>query len=98
MNPGLHEQLATQMLENERVVITKLVMTFPKLSPANEQAVGTREKGFHDENGIHSTGTHNSNHPDVRWVLKTGDTGGISRRITTPVAKKAQDFRIKCVF
>jgi hypothetical protein len=74
------------------VVITNLVMTFSKLSPTGEYAVSSCQKGFHDKERIDPASAHDPYGPDVGRILKTGDAGGISRRIAAPVAEKAQYF------
>ena len=98
MNSGFNKQRTAELLEHEGVEITKLVMTFSKLSPPDKQAVGTRVKGFGDKDGIHSAGAHDSDDPDVRRVLESGHTRGIGRRIAAPVAEKAQNFWFKWFF
>jgi hypothetical protein len=65
-------------------------MTFPELSPAYKYTIDTCREGFDDEQGIHSAGTHNSDYSDVRWVLKTGNTRRIGRRIAAPITEEAQ--------
>jgi hypothetical protein len=83
------------MCSDDRIVITNLVMTFPQLSSPHENAIGTCAKGFDDEYRVHSATTHDPDHPDVRWVLKTGNPCGVGRCIATPVAEEAQYLRLK---
>ncbi len=80
---------------NDGVIITNLVMTFPQLSSTYENAVSTCAKGFDDEYRVHSARTHNPDHPDVRWILKTGNSCGVGRCIAAPVAEEAQYLRLK---
>jgi hypothetical protein len=90
MNPCLCEKLPAEMLGDDGVIITNLVMTFPKLSPAHKYTIGACRESFDDEQGIHSAGTHNSDCSDVRWVLKSGYTRRIGRCIAAPIAEEAQ--------
>jgi hypothetical protein len=90
MNPCLCEKLPAEVLSDDGVIITNLVMTFPELSPAHKYAIGACRESFDDEQGIHSAGTHNSDCSDVGWVLKTGYTRRIGRCIAAPIAEEAQ--------
>jgi hypothetical protein len=83
------------MGSDDGIVITNLVMTFPQLSSTHENAISTCAKGFDDEYRVHSTSTHDPDHPDVRWILKTGNPSGVRRCVATPVTEKAQYFRLK---
>jgi len=49
MNPCLCEKLPAEMLGDDGVIITNLVMTFPELSPAYKYTIGTCREGFDDE-------------------------------------------------
>jgi hypothetical protein len=77
------------MVRNHGIVITKLVMTFVKLSATGKYAVHAGSKGLHDKNRVDSAGTHDSDRPNVWRVLKTGNACGIRRRIAAPIAEKA---------
>jgi hypothetical protein len=62
------------MGRHDGVIVTNLVMTFPKLSAANEHAVNSGTKGLHNKQGIHPAGAHDPDDPYIGWILKTGDT------------------------
>jgi hypothetical protein len=70
------------------VIITDLVMAFPKLSTTHKYTINPRTEGFDNEQGIHPAGTHDPDHPDIGWVLETGNACRISCRIAAPVTEK----------
>jgi hypothetical protein len=76
------------MISYNGVVITNLVMTFSKLSPAYKYTISPFMKGLHDKKRINSAGTHNPDSPDVRGILKTGNTRRIGCCVTAPITKK----------
>jgi hypothetical protein len=91
---GLHD-FSGEVGGDDGVVITNLVMTFPQLSPAHENAVGPGGKAFHDEKRVHPTGAHNANGANIRRILKAGHTRSVRRSVTAPVAQEPQNFRNK---
>jgi hypothetical protein len=66
-------------------VITGPVMTFAKVSPANENPVRPFDKTVQNKDGIYPAGTHDPYSPNVGRILKSGHPRGIRRRIATPV-------------
>jgi len=73
-------------------------MAFAKLSAAGEDAGGTLSKTTQNKKRIYPAGTHNSDGPQIRWILVTGNPGSIRSRITTPVTEKTQNLGIKFFF
>jgi hypothetical protein len=69
--------------------ITILVMTFPQVSPANQDSVHPLDEGIQNEVGIHPARAHYPDNPDIGGILKSGNTRSIRPSVTTPVAKKA---------
>jgi len=73
-------------------------MTFVELSAAHEHPVYACRKGRDGEKGIHSAGAHDSDHPDVRRILKPGNPRRVGCSIATPVAKESQNLRFIWAF
>jgi len=78
-------------MSDHGVIITDLVMTFSKLSATGKYAINTGAERLHDKNRVDPAGAHDSDHSDVRWVLKTGNARGIGSRIAAPITQKAQN-------
>jgi hypothetical protein len=75
--------------------ITFQVMTFPWMSPANEDTIDSACQGLQNEHRINSSGAHQPNDPDVWRVLKPGNSGQIRSGVRTPVTQKGQQLGFK---
>jgi hypothetical protein len=59
--------------------ITIQVMTVADVSPGHQYPVSAFLKCLEDEIGVDPTRTHDPDDAQVGWVLKTADTGKVSR-------------------
>ena len=75
--------------------ITRLVMACAEVSAPHPDAVASIDKGFHDQNRVDPTGTHDPHYPHVGWILKPGNARQITAGIRTPVAQYAEKFWFK---
>jgi hypothetical protein len=75
------------------VIITFQVMAFAGMSPGYPDAVCALTQGCHEKLRIHSSGTGDSNHPDVGWIFHSPNTCQIGSTVAAPVAQKGNDFR-----
>jgi hypothetical protein len=61
------------------------------MATSDEDRIGSFAEGFHDELGVETSGTHNSNDPDVRLIGVPGDTGEVGGGVGAPVAEESND-------
>jgi hypothetical protein len=67
-------------------------MTVADVSTTDEDAVGAELEGFEDEVRRHPAGTHDSDHPDVGWILDPAHTGQVGAGVSAPIAAEGNDF------
>ena len=70
-------------------------MAVPRMSPADEDAIGTLQESFHDVDRINGTGTHEPDDAYVCRVLDPRCAGQIGRRIRTPVTNEGNYSRFE---
>ena len=65
-------------------------MAVSGVSPRDPDSVRTMTKGRQQELGADSSGTGNTNDPDIMRVLQTADTGQIGSTIGAPITEKGR--------
>ena len=92
---GFPHDFLHQAVDSKGIIITKLVMTFAKLSAACKDAVSSFQKTFEDKGGINPAGTHDADGTQVGWILIAGNTCGIGCRVAAPVAEKPENSGVE---
>src|SRR3989339_1502021 len=90
----MFQKISHECKFSSRIIITIQVMTFTRMSPGYPYGIGSFSKGGKDEFGTHSSGTGNSNNPDICGIFHSADPCKICCTIAAPVAKKADYFNI----
>jgi hypothetical protein len=86
LNPHIFNKVFKQRKISSGIVITFQVMAISRMSTGHPDAVCALSKGGQNKLRTHSTGTGDSNHPDVGWIFHSADTRKICSAITAPVA------------
>ena len=91
LDPHIFNKVLKQRKFSSGIVITFQVMAVSGMSPGHPDAVCTLSEGGQNKLRTHSTGTGNSNHPDMGWILHSADPRKIGSPVTAPVAQKTDD-------
>jgi hypothetical protein len=86
LNPHIFNKVFKQRKFSSGIVITFQVMAISRMSPGHPDAVRALSEGGQNKLRAHSTGTGNSNHPDMGWIFHPADARKICSAITAPVA------------
>jgi hypothetical protein len=86
LNPHIFNKVFKQDKFSSGIVITFQVMAISGMSPGHPDAVRALSEGGQNKFRTHSTGTGDSNHPDMGWIFHSADARKIRGAITAPVA------------
>jgi hypothetical protein len=60
-------------------------MTITRVTTGYQNTIYALLKCFYNKKGIYSTGTRNTNYPNIWWILNSGNTGKVGASIRAPI-------------